>query len=348
MIGSSADFLTLFIGLETLALSLYVLCGYMKGWSFSAESAMKYFLLGSLAAAFLLYGIALIYGATGTTNFAALQGAPKDSTLFLAGVVFVTFALAFEIAAVPFHFWAPDVYDGAPTPVTAFMAVGTKVGAFAAFIRVFMEAFGNFDPLWNLGIATLAFITLIYANFVAIRQTEMRRFFAYSGISHAGFLLLAVAVGTPEAQEALLYYLAVYSIATLGSFAIISFLDTQSRGVALNNIKGLFRRSPWLAAIFTLCLLTLAGIPPTVGFFAKFYLFKVAFGAGYRALVVVALLTTILSAYYYLRIGALMFADTPEELAPPTRHYPVALVAIVSFAALIVLSFFPSLLSDYL
>jgi len=344
LIGASADFLTLFIGIETLSLSLYVLCGYMKRWKFSAESSMKYFFMGSLAAAFLLYGIALVYGATGTTNFQALQLAPKDSVLFLAGVVFISFALAFEVAAVPFHFWAPDVYEGASTPVTAFMAIGTKVGAFAAFVRVFMETFHQFNPLWNNGIAVLAMITLIYANFVAMRQLEIRRFFAYSGISHAGFLLLPIAVGTPAAEDALLYYLVVYAIATIGAFGVISFLDNKTHGVDFSQIKGLFRRSPWLAAILSLCLLTLAGIPPTVGFFAKFYLFKVAYQAGYYALVIVALLTTILSAYYYLRMVALMFADTPEELAPPTKYFSPTLLVVASLAAIALFSFFPGLL----
>ena len=346
LIGSSADFLTLFIGIETLSLSLYVLCGYMKGWIFSAESAMKYFLLGSLAAAFLLYGIALVYGATGTTQFVALQGATKDSILFLTGIVFITFALCFEIAAVPFHFWAPDVYEGAATPVTAFMAVGTKVGAFAALTRVFIETLPHFDPLWSQGMALIAVLTLLYSNLLAIRQTEMRRFFAYSGISHAGFLILPLLVGTPEAEKALLYYLVVYSIATLGSFAVLSFLDNE-KGVNLNSVKGLFRRSPWLAALFSLCLITLAGIPPTVGFFAKFYIFKIAFQAGYTALVIIALLTTILSAYYYLRIVALMFADAPAELSPPTTRYPSVVVGVISFLSLILFSFLPSLISFY-
>jgi NADH-quinone oxidoreductase subunit N len=350
LIGSAADFLTLFLGIETLSIALYILCGYMKNWEFSSESSMKYFLMGSLAAATLLYGIALVYGATGTTRLEALSDIFKtlggvEKNLFLSGIALVTIALAFEAAVVPFHFWAPDVYDGAPTPVTAFMAVGTKVGAFAAFIRVFMEALPHFDPIWIHGITLLVYATLIYANFVAIRQTEMRRFFAYSGISHAGFLLIPLAVGTPEALSALIFYLIIYAIATLGSFAVLSFLDERREGVSFKQLKGLFKRSSLLAAIFILCLLTLAGIPPTVGFFAKFYLFKVAYQAHFYTLVIVALLTTILSAFYYLRIVALMLADAPEDNTIPTRYWPASFLAVTALALILLFSWFPALIS---
>lgn len=347
LIGASADFLTLFLGIETLSISLYILCGYMKKWTFSHEAAIKYFLMGSLAAAFLLYGIALIYGATGTTRLDALLSAYKslqgpELTLFLSGIALVTLALAFEAAIVPFQVWAPDVYDGAPTPVTAFMAVGTKVGAFAAFVRVFFDALPQFNPLWNEAIAMLAYPTLIYANYVALRQTQLRRFFAYSGISHAGFLLIPVAAGTPEALSALLFYLVVYALATLGSFAVLAFLDERSDGVMFSDLKGLFRRSPWLAAFFAFCLLTLAGIPPTAGFFAKFFIFKVAFQSGFYALVIVGLLTTILSAYYYLRIIAIMLAESSEELETSKKMWPAVVVGFVAIAGLLVLSIYPA------
>lgn len=354
LIGSSADFLTLFLGLETLSIALYVLCGYMKKWHISHEAAIKYFLLGSLGAALLLYGIALIYGAIGTTRLDALLSgykslATKEGTaLFFSGIALVTLGLAFKAAIVPFHVWAPDVYEGAPTPITAFMAVGTKVGAFAALVRVFMEALPQFNPLWNEGMALLAFPTLIYANIVALRQLQLRRFFAYSGISHAGFLLLPFVAGTPDALSALLFYLVIYAIATLGSFAVLALLDERSEGVMLKDLYGLFRRSPLLAAALTLCLFTLAGIPPTAGFFAKFYVFKVAFQAGYYALVVVALLTTILSAYYYLRIVGVMFSEAPAKEAAPERSFPAALVGLISVTSIIAISLYPTPLLNLL
>lgn len=346
LIGASADFLTLFLGLETLTISLYVLCGYMKKWRISHEASIKYFLTGAIGTALLLYGIALIYGAVGTTRFDALlsgyQALDVVSTkaLFLGGIALVTVGLSFKATIVPFHIWAPDVYDGAPTPVTAFMAVGTKVGAFAAFIRIFMEALPHFDPIWSQAIVFLAYPTLIYANIVALRQVQLRRFFAYSGISHAGFLLIPLAAGTADALSALLFYLIVYAIATLGAFAVLARLDRHIDGVLLSDLKGLFQRSPLLAGILALCLLTLGGIPPTVGFLAKFYVFKVAFQAGFYGLVIVGLLTTILSAFYYLRIVGVMLSDASAEDKLPQASWPAAVLGLASFAAIIVLSWY--------
>jgi NADH-quinone oxidoreductase subunit N len=347
LIGLSADFLTLFLGIETLSISLYILCGYMKMWKISHEASLKYFLMGALATAFLIYGIALVYGAVGSTRFDALLpgyqaltgGAGK--TLFLSGIALITLALVFEAAVVPFHVWAPDVYDGASTPVTAFMAVGTKVGAFAALVRVFFDALPHFDVLWNEAISYLAYPTLIYANFVALRQTQLRRFFAYSGISNAGFLLIPFAAGTGEALPALLFYLVVYAIATLGAFAVIAFLDKRSNGVFIHDLYGLFERFPLQAGILVFCLLTLAGIPPTAGFFAKFYIFKVAFQAGYYALVIVGLLTTILSAFYYLRMIGVMFSQKPDHEETFSWGWSSFLVGLAACGALVWLSIYP-------
>ena len=348
LIGSSADFLTLFLGLETLSIPLYVLCSYIKKWDISAEASIKYFLLGAMGAAFLLYGIAMIYGAIGSTAFADLSNgfqAIKTNaahTLFMIGIVLVTVALAFKAAIVPFHVWAPDVYDGAPTPVTAFMAVGTKTGAFAAFALIFLIALPHFDLRWNQALSILAYITLIYANFVALRQVQLRRFFAYSGISHAGYMLIPLIAQTDDSMSALLFYLIIYGIATLGAFAVISFLDQRKEGGMLHDLNGLFRRAPLLAFILSLCLLTLAGIPPTAGFLAKFYLFKIAFQAGYYTLVLVALLTAILAAFYYLRIIALMFSEKPAEAYNLPSLWPTALVALCSFILLLLLSIYPA------
>lgn len=211
--SSAADFLTLFLGIETLSLSLYILCGYIRSWDNSREASTKYFLTGALAAAFLLYGIALIYGATGTTRFDNLLAKyqameiASDQALFLGGAAFITLGIAFKAAIFPAHGWAPDVYDGAPTPITAFMAIAAKAGAFAAFIRIFLEALPNFNPLWNQGAGLLVYPTLLYANTVALCQTQLRRFFAYSSIANAGFLLIPLAAGGPEAMQALLFIL---------------------------------------------------------------------------------------------------------------------------------------------
>jgi NADH-quinone oxidoreductase subunit N len=349
LIGLSNDFLTLFLGLETLSISLYILCNYMKQWKISQESAIKFFLTGSIAAAILLYGIALIYGALGTTRFDTLLAkfqelsAPSDKLLFQAGIALVTLGLCFKAAIVPFHQWAPDVYAGATNPVTAFLAVGSKAGAFVAFIQVFLIALPGYDTTWNYTMAFFIILTLIYANYVALKQTELRRFFAYSGVSHAGFLLIPFVAGTPAAIPTILFYLVVYAIATLGVFAVMSYLDTQSTGPRFDDLRGLYKRSPLAAAILTLCLLTLGGIPPTAGFVAKFLIFKVAFEAGYIPLVVVALLTTILSAYYYLRMVALVFSGCVKEEKTPSKLYPAVVIGVAACAGIILLSLYPRL-----
>lgn len=315
LIAQAADFLVLFLGIESLSITLYILCGYMKSWHKSHEAAFKYFLMGSIASAFLVYGIALIYGALGTTRFDALLPglehltASSEKTLFFMGISFVTLSLAFKAAIVPFHLWAPDVYAGSPTPVTAFMAVGTKIGVFAAFMRLFLGVLPEFDSRFNIGIAILAAITLIYANIVAIRQSYLRRFFAYSGMSHAGFLLLAIAAGGPFAQSAMFYYLLIYSLATFACFAIITQMEQSEEGLSIQDLRGLFYEDPISAVILTIGFLTLAGIPPSAGFFAKFQLFKIAYSAGYLGLVIVALATTVLAAFYYLRIVSMIFAS---------------------------------------
>lgn len=352
LIGASADFLTLFIGLETLSIALYVLCGYMKKWEISHESSLKYFFMGAIAAAVLLYGIALIYGAIGTTQFAALSSGYKAlntnyaQILFMSGITFVTIGLAFKAAVVPFHIWAPDVYEGAPTPVTAFMSVGTKAGAFAALTRVFLEGLPKFNVEWSYVVAFLAIITLIYANFVAIRQTQLRRFFAYSGISHAGYLLIPFVAGTPDSLPALMFYLVIYALATLGCFAVLSFVDYRREGMAISDLYGLFRRSPWLAMILIICLLTLAGIPPTAGFFAKFYLIKVAFEAGYVVLATVGLIVTIIAAYYYLSIISAIFKETDAQETPIAHSWPAALTGAIACIGIALLSFYPAPLTE--
>lgn len=347
LVGMSADFLTLFLGIETLSISLYILCGYMKNWKISHEAAIKYFLMGALAAAFLLYGIALIYGAVGTTHFADLlpqynsMTNRSDQALFLSGIALVTLGLCFKAAIVPFHTWAPDVYAGAPTPVTAFMAVGTKIGAFAALTRVFLVSLYQFNPLWNDLMAILAIITLVYANFVALQQVQLRRFFAYSGISHAGFLLIPFAAQTPESMTALLFYLAIYAFATLGAFAVLIFLDHKKSGVMVEDLKGLFHQSPISAMILAICLLTLAGLPPTVGFLGKFYLFKLAFQAGYLVLLVTALIMTVISAFYYVRMIGMMMIPSENQERFYVPSWPAATVAVFSFAGIVFLSIYP-------
>ena len=353
LIAMSADFLTLFLGIETLSLSLYVLCAYLKKWQLAQESALKYFFLGALSSAFLLFGIALIYGAAGTTNFSQLLQAYKglglgsSQFLFLSGVAMVTLALAFKAAIVPFHTWAPDVYEGASTPVTAFMSVGTKAGAFAAFVRIFIDALPQFCSVWSHMVALLAIPTLIYANWVALKQNQLRRFFAYSGISHAGYLLLAVAAGTEEARQAISTYLIIYTLATLAAFAVILILEKKQEGLLISDLRGLFHEAPVLAGILAIAVLTLAGIPPLAGFFAKFYIFKAAWGERFYFSVFVALAAALLGAYYYTRILVLMFMEKGKEEARPKDLFPAGIVAVVCFIFLIWFSLYPAPLFSF-
>lgn len=357
LIGSAADFLTLFLGIETLSIALYVLCGYKKSWEASSESSMKYFFIGAIGAAFLLYGIALLYGALGTTRFDQLmvgyQSLASNSSkfLFMGGIAFITAGLGFKAAIAPFHFWTPDVYSGSPTPVTAFMAVGTKVGAFVALAKLFLVILPNFNPLWNEGIAFLAYPTLIYANFLALKQTQFRRFFAYSGISHAGLLLFPFIAGTPDALAALLFYLVIYSLATFGAFSVLSLLDQKKEGVSFDDVEGLFKEHPVLAGCFTLLLLTLSGLPPLVGFLGKFYLFKTIFEAKYYALVILGLLTAVLSATYYLKIVSLMISN-PQKKKEVHFSWPVVTTLTICLGCICYISIFPdalqALISSYI
>ncbi len=344
LISSAKDLLTLFLGLETLSIALYVLCGYVKRWQPSHEAAFKYFLLGSVSTAFLLFGIALVYGAVGSTSLERLASFRADaSALFFTGITFVTLSLLFKAAVVPFHMWAPDVYAAAPNPVVAFMAVATKAAAFAALIRLSLSTFTDLTPIWNHLIAILAYPTLIYANFVALKQQQLKRFFAYSGISHAGFVLIGLAAHTPLATNAILSYLIVYSIATLGAFAILALIDESKEGTTIYDLQGLIYSSPCLASIFCISLLTLGGIPPTIGFFAKFSVLKEAFSAGYYGLVVVGLLTSIVSAFYYLRIIAFLFTRKQSKLSV-AASITTFTAAATSCIAIITTSFYPELL----
>lgn len=345
LIGQAADLLIIFLGIETLSIALYVLCGFTKEWKIASEASMKYFVMGAIAAGFLVYGIALIYGAVGSTSLdALLEGYSKSNqpALFLGGIAFITAGLAFKAALFPFHIWAPDVYGGSATPVTAFLAVGSKAGAFAALVRIFLVALPEFEFVWSVSAGAIVFLSLYYANFVAFRQNYLRPFFAYSGISQAGFMFIALSVGTKEAIASLLFYLVVYSLATVGSFAYLTFFEESYEGVTLQGLKGLIYKRPLSASLFSVCLVTLAGVPPTAGFFAKFYILKLAFEQGYYALVAVALIAAILSVAYYFRIIASMLEGPDEAKEAPKGYWPEALVGAICFAGIIFVSCFPA------
>lgn len=339
LISAAVDFLTLFLGLETLSIALYICCGYLKISKLGQEAAIKYFLMGAIATALLLFGIALVYGATGTTKLEGLQAAlssasQTDLYLLWTGIGFVSVGLLFKAAVAPFHMWAADVYEGSPLPVTAFMSCATKVAAFAAIFNVFLQN-GSFHDHWQSALTICVYITLIYANLVALRQTKLKRFFAYSGISHAGFLLIPIAAGAADIIPSLLYYMVIYTLATLGAFAVLLQVKESDESLSSKDVQGLFYRSPLLALALALCLLTLAAIPPAPGFFAKFYLFKAAASLGRYDLIVLGIATSLLSAIYYLNWVSLLLKKPHESFYEKSSLWAQVVVLLTGCAQVI-------------
>ena len=334
IIAASADLLLLFIGLELMVLPGYLLAGYHKSDSFSTEGAIKYFLLGSFSSAIFLFGLAFIWGLSGSTNIAdvastlvkvATGSAPFSPGLAM-GLAFLTTGVAFKIAAVPFHYWTPDAYQGSPTPVTGYLSVGPKIGAFALILRLFVEALGPMKADWLPVVVVLAATTMTLGNLVALTQDNVKRMLAYSSIAHTGYMLVGLAAyagGQSKGLEALLFYGAAYSFMNLGAFAVIAALQKRA-GVtsSLNTFAGLIRREPALTILMFLFLLSLTGIPPTAGFFAKLLLIESAVQAGgwVGVLAVLLVLNAAVAAFYYLRVAVYMFMRDPVSEAGSLPH----------------------------
>src|SRR6478672_10784307 len=320
---SATSLIALYVGLELQSLASYVLASYRRTDERSAEAGLKYFVLGALASGILLYGISLLYGFTGTTSFTGLaaafgRGAPSLGLLF--GLVFLLAGLAFKISAVPFHMWTPDVYEGAPTPVTAFFASAPKVAAVAVFTRVALTAFPGIVHEWQQIVVFVAIASMALGSFAAIGQKNIKRLMAYSSIGHMGFALVGLAAGTVEGAQGVLVYISIYVAMTLGSFAII--IAMRRKGQSLENISdfaGLSRTNPTLAFFFAMLLFSLAGVPPLAGFFAKWYVFVAAIKAGLFTLSVVGVLSSVVGAYYYLLIVKVMYFDEPLTRLDPMR-----------------------------
>lgn len=337
LMASAGDLIILYLGLELMSLSTYVLAGFKRYEKKSNEAAMKYFLLGAFASAFLLYGIALTYGMTGTTNIAAIttyikvNGLMGNTTLMIA-VLFYVVAMGFKIAAVPFHMWAPDVYEGAPTSITAFMSVGPKAAGFAALGRVFLVAFGSVQVEWAAVLAPVAVLTMAVGNIIALAQTNIKRMLAYSSIAHAGYALLGLIAGGSDGVASMMNYLMIYAFMNIGAFAVIIMLRTEGfDGNNISDYEGLSKTHPLLAFLMLIFMFSLTGIPPTAGFVGKIYLFKAAIGAGYTWLVIVAAIFSAVSAYFYLRIVMYMYMREPqtEVRLSPSRTLQLALVVTV-------------------
>lgn len=334
--ASAVDLLILYLGLELMTLCSYILVGITRERSTSNEAAIKYFLLGSFASAVLLYGIGLAYGVTGATDFASIASAVTDRSLgqhslLLVGVALVAVGLAFKIAAVPFHAWAPDAYQGASAPVAAFLAAGSKAAGLAALGRVFLVAFAPEQSIWSPILVGLAALSMAAGSLLALSQSNMKRLLAYSSITHAGYALLGLVPGTPEAVSATMTYALVYAFMTLGAFGVV--IGLGQRGEDLVGYHGLAATAPWTAAVMFLFLLSLTGIPPTAGFAAKFGVILSVVRAGHIALAVLAVLCSVVSAFFYLRIAVLMYMTEPEGAAP--ARFPAAVSAALAVAALV-------------
>jgi NADH-quinone oxidoreductase subunit N len=334
MLAHAANLVTVFLGIETMSLGVYVMCAMRRRSRRGNEAAMKYFLIGAFATGFLMYGIALIYGAAGTTKISLLShalAATKNPGLVVAGGLLLVVAFGFKVAAVPFHMWAPDAYEGAPTPVTGFMAAAVKAAAIAAMIRVFGTALGgDVVPAGSLGwanpMAVVAALTITIGNITAVRQDNIKRMLAYSSISHAGVLLVgicALGLGAKTATTSLVYYLIAYSFTTMGAFAIVAFVGSRNRErLLVDDWAGLGGQHPAVALAMTVLLLSFGGIPPTGGFFAKFYIFKAAMEVADGQLlwlVVLGVINSAISIYYYLRIVTAMYFRDANQPFTPTR-----------------------------
>jgi NADH-quinone oxidoreductase subunit N len=353
IMAAARDLMVLFLGLETMSVSVYVLVGMNRRSARSAEGALKYFLLGAFSTAFLLYGIALVYGATGSTNLSEIGGrigalSLGDSPMLLVGVALLLVGFAFKLAAAPFHMWAPDVYEGAPTPITAYMAAAVKAAAFVAFLRVWIEAFGHLYTSWHDALWWLSAVTMFAGNLIALQQRNLKRMLAYSSIGHTGFLLVAVTAATSQAAPALLFYLFAYTLATMGAFAVIISLGTEDAPrERVEDYHGLWNERPGLAIAMTVFMLAMFGFPVFggMGFFAKWYVLQAAIDAAAPQvrLAVLLVLATVISAGYYLYVVMVMFMKPRPELAPPLPRIGAMSQAVIlaSVVLLLVFGLFP-------
>jgi len=353
LMAASNELIMVFIGLEVSSIASYILAGYLRDDKRANESALKYFLLGSFATAFLLYGVAWIYGMTGSTNLmeirAGLEKGVPSMTMVSAAAALMLVGFAFKISAAPFQVWAPDVYQGAPAPVAGFLSAGPKAVAFAVMIRVFQTAFEAITPRWEPVLWIMALATMIVGNFAALWQTNIKRLLGYSSIAHAGYVLVAVTTHSVTGTAAAMFYLAAYGLMNYGAFAIVTHVaGKDEEHVTLDHLKGLSQKQPAVAALLTIFLLSLIGVPLTAGFFGKFYIFKAAIDSQLLWLTALGLLNSAVAAYYYLRVLVVMYMHDPET----TDHAPeipggLKITMWLTAATTLVLGIFPGLVLDF-
>jgi len=353
VMAGGIDLISIFIGLETMAVAFYILAGFIKPNPRSNEAAVKYFLLGAFSLGILLYGMSLMYGLSGTTSLRAMAtafvGQERDPRLVLA-VILVVAGVGFKIAAVPFHMWAPDVYEGAPTPVTAFLSVGSKAASFAMLLRIFLEGMPSLNADWRILFEVLAIVTMTVGNLAALTQSNLKRMLAYSSIAHAGYLLIGVVAagaGYSRGVTAALVYLFIYAFMQLGAFAIIILMRRQEIiGDELKDLSGLSQRNPVAAFAMLLFMLSLGGIPPTAGFMGKFWLFSAAIEAGFVWLAVIGVLNSAISLYYYIRVVVFMYLKKDVVGSQPVFSPGLGIAVAAAVVATIVLGVYPRLLFE--
>jgi len=347
LMASSFDLIVIFLGMELMSLSLYVLAGFRRHDLKSNESAVKYFLIGAFASGFLLFGIALIYGATSTTNLAQIllnlsySGFDKTSMAWIGMGLFIV-GFGFKIAAVPFHMWAPDVYQGAPTPIAAFISAGPKAAGFAALLRVLVVAFGKYQVEWSIVLWVLAALSMTVGNIIALSQTDIKRLLAYSSIAHAGYVLVALVGGGEQGVSSALFYLLVYVFMNIGAFTVVTALGEARTD--LEHYSGLVNRNPTLSVVMAIFLLSLAGFPPFGGFLAKFYVFGAAVKSGYVGLAIIAVLNSFVAVYYYLRVVVIMFMRvSPAEAQPVSVGFAARFALFTACLGITWLGIFPEI-----
>jgi NADH-quinone oxidoreductase subunit N len=355
MMAAARDLILIFLALELMSMAVYVLTGLNRRDPRSAEGALKYFLLGAFSSAFFLYGIALVFGTTGSVNLATIAplisgGALAQSPMLLAGIALVAVGFGFKVAAVPFHVWTPDAYDGAPTPVTALMATGVKAAAFAAFIRAFAVAFAGVYETWSVVVWWLAVLTMVVANVVALTQSSVKRMLAYSSIAHAGYLLVALVAANAYGAASVLFYLVVYTLMTAGAFGLVIAIGRgPTENVTVEDYAGFGWQQPVLGAVFSIFLLSLAGFPLTGGFIGKLFILRAAVHAGQAPLAVILVLASLISYFYYLRLVIWMYmrpAAAPDAFAGVRMPAPAQAALVVSAVVVLLLFFAPAPLLD--
>lgn len=346
LMSMANDLIVVFLALELLSIPLYVLAGFARPRPESEEASLKYFLMGAFAGGFVVFGIALVFGATGTTNLTGIFGAIASNLsnlpLLVLGAALILVGFGFKVAAVPFHMWTPDVYHGAPSSVTAFMSVGAKAAGFAALLRIFVSAFPSLSTDLTMVLWVVSALTMFLGNVVAIAQSNMKRLLAYSSIAHAGYILMALvpygnASVSTDTVSAALFYLVAYALTSFGAWAVVIALEkAEGKGLEINDYAGLSRRYPLLAFSMAVCMLSFTGVPPTIGFMGKFYLFRTVIEGGYLGLALIGVFTSLISAYYYLRVIVIMYMREGEPTA--RTDFWVQFTAVLTAVLIVVLS----------